>query len=110
MATQAPVDPDAFTAPFMLTKAMQRDVYPAVDPVNNPAISAEGKVVIVRGATGGIGFVRNPPPLSFPSAEWGKQLLIASRRPLPGPTFPPGPKVLYSSVEPWISCSRQPAI
>lgn len=51
------VDQDAFTAPFMLTKAMHRDVYPAVDPVNNPAIQVEGKVVVVRGATGGLGFV-----------------------------------------------------
>lgn len=57
MTTQGPVDADAFTAPFMLTKAMHRDVYPAIDPINNPAISAEGKVVVVRGGTGGIGFV-----------------------------------------------------
>lgn len=45
------------TAPFMLTKTMHRDVYPAIDPVQNPAVSAEGKVAIVTGATGGLGFV-----------------------------------------------------
>lgn len=53
------------TAPFMLTKTMHRDVYPAIDPVQNPAVSAEGKVAIVTGATGGLGFVGfwpSPPP------------------------------------------------
>lgn len=45
------------TAPFMLTKTMHRDVYSAIDPAQNPAVSAEGKVAIVTGATGGLGFV-----------------------------------------------------
>lgn len=61
MASQNPVDQDALTAPFMLTKAMHRDVYPAVDPITNPAVQAEGKVVVVRGATGGLGFVSFDP-------------------------------------------------
>ena len=34
------------TAPFMLTKTIHRDVYPAIDPVQNPGVSAEGKVAI----------------------------------------------------------------
>lgn len=50
------------TAPFMLTKTMHRDVYPAIDPVQNPAVRAEGKVAIVTGATGGLGFVGSWPP------------------------------------------------
>lgn len=49
------------TAPFMLTKTIHRDVYPAIDPVQNPGVSAEGKVAIVTGATGGLGFVGSSP-------------------------------------------------
>lgn len=49
--------PDAYTTPFMLTKSMHRDVYPAVDPATNPALNASSKVVMIIGATGGLGFV-----------------------------------------------------
>ncbi|KAG8165427.1 hypothetical protein KVR01_005702 [Diaporthe batatas] len=56
MAANAEVDANAYTAPFMLTKSLHRDVYPAVDPVNNPSVRADGKVVIVTGASGGLGF------------------------------------------------------
>lgn len=45
------------TAPFMLTKSMHRDVYPIIDPAQNPDVTANGKVAIVTGATGGLGFV-----------------------------------------------------
>ena len=51
------MNPDQFTAPFQLTKSMHRDVYPTVDP-SNPALSASGKVVLITGASGGIGYVR----------------------------------------------------
>ncbi|KAI9699601.1 MAG: hypothetical protein M1820_007100 [Bogoriella megaspora] len=56
MATQGP-DPNMFTTPFQLTKAMHRDVYDAVNP-NNPALkdAAAGKVVVITGAAGGLGF------------------------------------------------------
>ncbi|KAK8060540.1 hypothetical protein PG996_010470 [Apiospora saccharicola] len=54
-STEGP-DPHAFTAPFMLTKTMRREIYPAVDPSTNTSLSAKGKVVIVTGASGGIGF------------------------------------------------------
>jgi FlaA1/EpsC-like NDP-sugar epimerase len=53
----APVDVDAFSWPFQLTKSMHRDVYPAVDPAN-PKLSAKGKVVLVTGAGGAIGKAR----------------------------------------------------
>ena len=53
MAQQMPPD-TYFTLPYMLTKSMHRDVYPAIDP-KNPALSAEGKVIIVTGAGGGLG-------------------------------------------------------
>lgn len=49
-------DPDMFTAPNSLTKNYYRDIYPAVDPTN-PELSASGKVVVITGAAGGIGFV-----------------------------------------------------
>ncbi|KAI1152752.1 hypothetical protein F4825DRAFT_450173 [Nemania diffusa] len=48
--------PDAYTAPFMLTKGMHRDVYPAIDPATNSALNASSKVVVVIGATSGLGF------------------------------------------------------
>ena len=53
------MDPNMLTTPFQLTKGMHRDVYPAVDP-SNPELKAEGKVVLVTGAGGGIGYVHNP--------------------------------------------------
>ncbi|KAJ3563660.1 hypothetical protein NPX13_g8119 [Xylaria arbuscula] len=49
--------PDAYTAPFMLTKSMHRDMYPAIDPATNSALNASSKVVMVVGATSGLGFV-----------------------------------------------------
>ncbi|RWA09244.1 hypothetical protein EKO27_g5870 [Xylaria grammica] len=48
--------PDAYTAPFMLTKSMHRDVYPAINPATNTGLNASSKVVIVIGATSGLGF------------------------------------------------------
>ena len=51
------MDPNAFTAPFQLTKSLKRDVYPAIDP-KNPTLSAKGKTILVTGATGGLGGVR----------------------------------------------------
>ncbi|TGJ85738.1 hypothetical protein E0Z10_g3037 [Xylaria hypoxylon] len=48
--------PDAYTAPFMLTKGMYRDVYPAIDPATNAELNASSKVVVVIGATSGLGF------------------------------------------------------
>lgn len=50
------MNPDAFTRPFQLTKSMQRDLYPAVDP-KNPELKATGKTVLVTGAGGGLGGV-----------------------------------------------------
>lgn len=50
-------DANAYTAPFMLTKSLQRDVYPAVDPAKNQELRAADKVILVTGGAGGIGFV-----------------------------------------------------
>jgi hypothetical protein len=49
-------DPSMLTAPFMLTGAMHRDVYPTVDP-RNPKLAVAGKVVVITGAGGGLGYV-----------------------------------------------------
>ncbi|KAL8771092.1 MAG: hypothetical protein Q9203_005350 [Teloschistes exilis] len=43
-----------FISPFQLTKSMHRELYPAIEP-NNPAMSAENKVIIVTGAGRGLG-------------------------------------------------------
>ncbi|KAK9413327.1 putative NAD(P)-binding protein [Seiridium unicorne] len=48
--------PDVYTAPFMLTKSMHRDVYPAVDPAKNKDLDASTKVIAIFGATSGLGF------------------------------------------------------
>ncbi|KAF2228574.1 NAD(P)-binding protein [Viridothelium virens] len=48
------MDPNAYTAPFQLTKSLRRDIYPAIDP-KNPELSAASKTVLITGATGGIG-------------------------------------------------------
>lgn len=59
----ASVDADAYTKPFQLTASVRRDVYPAVDPANSPELESSSKVVIVTGASGGLGSVsiQNPP-------------------------------------------------
>ena len=49
---------DMFTSPFQLTKCMRRDLYPAIEPTSSD-LSAEGKVVIIAGAGGGLGAVSN---------------------------------------------------
>ncbi|ROW16753.1 hypothetical protein VPNG_01590 [Cytospora leucostoma] len=51
-----PIDADAYTTPFQLTAKCFRDVYPAIDPTTNKAVRADGKVVIITGAAGGLGF------------------------------------------------------
>lgn len=53
---QGPIDPDQFTAPFQLTKGMHRHVYPTVDPTSE-GLRATGKVVVITGAGGGLGYV-----------------------------------------------------
>lgn len=58
---QGPIDPDQFTTPFQLTKGMHRDVYPTVDP-KSEGLKATGKVVVITGAGGGLGYVGDHPP------------------------------------------------
>lgn len=52
----AQIDADAYTWPFQLTKAMHRDVYPAIDPTNQQ-LSAESKTVLITGGGGTLGKV-----------------------------------------------------
>ena len=55
MAEDQP-DPNAYTAPFQLTKGMHRNIYRPMTP-KNPDLKAAGKVVVVTGAAGGLGYV-----------------------------------------------------
>lgn len=50
-------DVNAHTSLVMLTKSIQRDVYPAVDPIRNPDLRADNKVILITGGAGGLGFV-----------------------------------------------------
>ena len=51
------MDANAYTTPFQLTKSLRREIYPSIDP-KNPQLSAEGKTILITGATGGLGGVR----------------------------------------------------
>jgi H+/gluconate symporter-like permease len=52
------IDPNMLTTPYLLTKTFHRDVYPVVESTN-PSLKASGKVVLVTGAGGGLGYVRH---------------------------------------------------
>lgn len=54
MPTQ--VDPNQFTTPFAITKTTHRDPYPAISPTN-PSNSQSGKIIIITGASSGLGEV-----------------------------------------------------
>ncbi|KAI9056235.1 hypothetical protein LZ554_001163 [Drepanopeziza brunnea f. sp. 'monogermtubi'] len=48
------VDPERWSTPFLVTKKLHRDPYPAISPYN-PANSQKDKIIIVTGASSGIG-------------------------------------------------------
>lgn len=50
-------DVNAYASPFMLTKSLQKDVYPIVDPTQNFDLRADNKVVLIIGGAGSFGFV-----------------------------------------------------
>lgn len=52
-------DPDAYTTPFQLTKGIRRDVYGSIDP-SNPDLNVKDKVLVISGASSGLGHVRGP--------------------------------------------------
>jgi hypothetical protein len=45
---------DYFTTSMQFTKTLHSDVYPAIDP-KSPALSQAGKVIIITGASRGLG-------------------------------------------------------
>ncbi|KAJ4352217.1 uncharacterized protein N0V89_007564 [Didymosphaeria variabile] len=51
----AQLDPNMLTSAFQLTKALHRDVYPAIDPKKLAQLASD-KVILVTGAGGGIGY------------------------------------------------------
>jgi FlaA1/EpsC-like NDP-sugar epimerase len=51
------MDANAYTAPFQLTQSLRREIYPSIDP-KNPKLNAGGKIILITGATGGLGGVR----------------------------------------------------
>jgi hypothetical protein len=53
----ANTDPNLFVKAMAFTKNAHRDVYPAVDP-KQPNLSQAGKVIVITGATRGLGRVR----------------------------------------------------
>jgi hypothetical protein len=67
------VDPDQFTTPFMPTPTKRRDPYPAIDP-SKPSNSQKGKIIIITGASGGLGAVRDSPSPSNVIAKLSRLL------------------------------------
>jgi hypothetical protein len=67
------VDPDQFTTPFMPTPTKRRDPYPAIDP-SKPSNFQKGKIIIITGASGGIGAVRQSPAPSTSSTNSSRLL------------------------------------
>lgn len=59
---------DFFVTSFQFTEHTYRDQYPAIDATKNSELSLDGKVVIITGASRGIGarvsfqFYRSPGP------------------------------------------------
>lgn len=54
-------DPHQATKAFAFTTNIYRDVYPAIDP-SQPELRQQGKVVVITGASRGLGrLVRVPP-------------------------------------------------
>lgn len=80
------MDPNFFTTPYQLTKSMHRDVYPPVDP-KNPSLRVDGKVVLITGAGGGLGYVSHPAPFALLSVGSLSLILYPHRR-----LQKPGPK------------------
>ncbi len=54
------IDPNKFSFPFLATKTLRRDPYPAILP-SNPANSQKGKIIIITGGSSGIGAVSRLP-------------------------------------------------
>lgn len=56
-------DPNFYTTPYAITKTVRRDPYWAIDS-KNPANDQSGKIIIITGASSGIGAVSIFPPYS----------------------------------------------
>jgi hypothetical protein len=54
MANVDELPEDYYVKQFAFTKALYRDVYPAINP-ENEKLSQKGKVVVITGASQGIG-------------------------------------------------------
>jgi hypothetical protein len=54
MSNMEELPEDYYVNQFAFTKVLYRDIYPAINP-ENKNISQEGKVVVITGATQGIG-------------------------------------------------------
>jgi NAD(P)-dependent dehydrogenase (short-subunit alcohol dehydrogenase family) len=70
------MDPDTFTTPNSFTKGIYREIYPAVDP-RNKELSKAGKIVLITGASRGIG--RHGLSESFALAG-AKAIIITARK------------------------------
>jgi hypothetical protein len=52
--TTTDIDPDLFVKAGAFTSKTHRDIYPAIDPTR-PELSQAGKVVVITGASRGLG-------------------------------------------------------
>ncbi|KAF4228079.1 hypothetical protein CNMCM6805_002465 [Aspergillus fumigatiaffinis] len=77
MARRGELDPDTFVKADAFTKETYRDLYPAINPTR-PNLSQSGKVVIITGASRGLG--RSSFAASFARAHADAIILLARSR------------------------------
>ncbi|KAF2649126.1 NAD(P)-binding protein [Lophiostoma macrostomum CBS 122681] len=70
------MDPEYFVKLQQFTPHTYRDIYPAIDPTKQPSLSQKGKVVIITGASQGLGARGFAPAFA---ATKPKALILAAR-------------------------------
>ncbi|KAK7541483.1 hypothetical protein IWX49DRAFT_613115 [Phyllosticta citricarpa] len=68
---------DYWVQQWKYTPTVHRDVYPAIDPRSNPALSQAGKIVVITGASSGIGAEGLAPAFAHSGAS---AIVLAARR------------------------------
>jgi hypothetical protein len=78
LRTPTMADPNLFVKAMAFTKTAHRDIYPAVQPTR-PELSQSGKVIVITGATRGLGRVSTDPALNTMVHLSQSQALLTAR-------------------------------